>query len=234
MKIGILDAIDPAKSGVDWNKTPFDGYVRFLDESGGDFEYALYHVALGEFPAAPDECEAYIITGSPDGAYDKLEWIADLSQFIRDCYAADVKMVGICFGHQILAQALGGKVEKSEKGWGFGEKSFTISHKPEWMDGTPDECRLYFAHQDQVLELPPNAELLGGNDFSPIALYTIENKVLGMQGHPEFVPSIMEDIRVQLEGNMDEEMYETAVSSLKNANPDRAIAGQWIRNFLKA
>ena len=234
MKLGILNAIDPAKSGVNWNKTPFDGYVRFLDEIDCGFEYVHYVVALGNFPAAPDECDAYIITGSPDGAYEQLAWIDTLSQFIRDCYAADIKLIGICFGHQILAQALGGRVEKSEKGRGFGEKSFSISHKKEWMgDFTPDECKLYFAHQDQVMMLPPHAELLGGNDFCPIALYTVEDKVLGMQGHPEFTPSIMEDIQVMLEGNMDEGMYKTAVSSLQNANPDRKIAGRWIHNFLR-
>jgi len=233
MKIGILNAIDPAKSGVDWDKTPFDGYVRFLDELDGDFEYVHYLVALGNFPATPDECDAYVITGSPDGAYEQLAWIDTLSQFIRDCYAANVKLIGICFGHQILAQALGGRVEKSEKGWGFGQKTFTINSKKAWMSETPTECDLYFAHQDQVTVLPPNAELLGGSDFCPIALYTVEDKVLAMQGHPEFTPSIMEDIRVQLEGNMDEGLYKTAVSSLQNPNPDRAIAGQWIYNFLK-
>ncbi len=234
MKIGILNAIDPAKSGVNWNKTPFDGYVRFLNEINCDFKYVHYRVALGDFPATPTACDAYIITGSPDGAYDKLDWIDTLSQFIRDCYAANVKLIGICFGHQILAQALGGHVEKSKKGTGFGEKTFTISHKKEWMgDYTPDECKLYFAHDDQVMALPPHAELLGGNDFCPIALYTIDGKLLAMQGHPEFTPSVMEDVRVQMEGRMDEEMYKTAVSSLKNAQPDRAIAGQWIHNFLQ-
>lgn len=232
MKIGILNAIDPAKSGVDWNKTPFDGYVRFLDEIGCDAEYVHYLIALGNFPARLDECDAYIITGSPNGAYEPIAWINTLSYFIRGCYAANIKMIGICFGHQILAQALGGRVEKSEKGWGFGEKSFSINGKKAWMGDTPSTCTLYFAHQDQVMELPPQAELLGGSEFCPVALYTIEDKVLAMQGHPEFTPSIMEDIRMQMEGNMDEVMYETAVSSLQNPTPDRAIAGQWICNFL--
>ena len=234
MKLGILNAIDPAKSGVDWNKTPFDGYVRFLDEIESDFEYVHYVVALGNFPATVDECDAYIITGSPDAAYKQLTWINTLSQFIRDCYTANIKLIGICFGHQILAHALGGQVEKSEKGWGFGEKRFSINARKAWMgDSTPAECNLYFAHEDQVTALPPDAELLGGSDFCPIALYTVENKVLAMQGHPEFTPSIMGDIQVMLEGNMDEAMYETAVSSLQNANPDRAIAGRWIHNFLR-
>ena len=233
MKIGILNAIDPAKSGVDWDKTPFDGYVRFLDEIGCDAEYVHYLVALGNFPATPSECDAYIITGSPDGAYEQIAWIDTLSDFIRDCYAANIKMVGICFGHQILAQALGGRVELSEKGWGFGEKPFAISNKKAWMGATPSTCNLYFAHQDQVTVLPPDAELLGGSEFCPIALYTVGDNVLAIQGHPEFTPSIMEDIRVQLEGNMDDGLYKTAGSSLQSPKPDRAISGQWIHNFLK-
>jgi GMP synthase-like glutamine amidotransferase len=172
MKIGILNAINPDESKVNWGGSPVDAYIRFLQSVNAPFEFVGYEVALGQFPASPYECDAYVITGSPRGAYDSDPWIADLAQFIREGTQAGRKFAGICFGHQILAQALGGRVEKSEKGWGLGLKSFEITETKPWMNGhsLQGAPALYFAHQDQVQELPPGAELLGGNEFCPIAL----------------------------------------------------------------
>ncbi|MCP4424144.1 MAG: GMP synthase [Chloroflexi bacterium] len=234
MKLGILNAIHPNESKVNWGGTPIDAYIRFFQDVNAPFEYAGYRVAEGQFPASPTECDAYVITGSPRGAYESEAWIIELMQFIRDAYQAGAKLVGICFGHQILAQALGGHVEKSEKGYGFGEKPFNVIGKKEWMTDAPNQCSLYFAHQDQVVALPPEAQLLGGNDFCPNGMYEINGRVLGIQGHPEFTPSIMEDIRVLVESTMEPGMYETAVASLQDSHPDNQLVGQWIVNFLTA
>ena len=117
MKIGILDAFPPEElNTVSWNDTPVDAYIRFIESVEAPFEYEGYRVAQGEFPESPEACDAYLITGSPRGVYDSQPWIADLEKFIQDCYQAGIKLVGICFGHQILAHALGGHAEKSEKG----------------------------------------------------------------------------------------------------------------------
>ncbi len=231
-KLGILNAIHPDESKVNWNGTPIDAYIRFFQSVNAPFEYAGYQIAEGQFPASPTECDAYVITGSPRGAYESEAWIIKLIQFIRDAYQARVKFVGICFGHQVLAQALGGRVEKSEKGYGFGEKQFAVSKQKTWMMGEPNQWSLYFAHQDQVMVLPPEAELLGGNGFCPNVMYEIDGRVLGIQGHPEFTPSIMEDIRVMVEDIMEPGMYETAVASLQDPHPDNQLVGQWIVNFL--
>ncbi len=232
MKLGILNAIHPDESKVNWSGTPIEAYIRFFQSVNAPFEYAGYRVAMGEFPASTLECDAYVITGSPRGAYESEAWIVELMQFIRDAHQAGAKLVGICFGHQILAQALGGRVEKSEKGWGFGLKQFSITKTKPWMTAVPDQCSLYFAHQDQIVALPPQAELLGGNEFCPIGMYEINGRILGIQGHPEFTPGIMEDIRGMLAGVMESEMYETAVASLQDPHPDNQLVGQWIVNFL--
>jgi GMP synthase-like glutamine amidotransferase len=230
MKIGILNAIDPDSSKINWGGTPVDAYIRFFKRAGAPFEFVGYNVAQGEFPDRPEACDGYIITGSPKGVYDDDQWIEQLAQFIRDSYQARKKLVGICFGHQILAHSLGGHAEKSEKGRGFGLKQFDVIKKRPWMDAQPDQCSLYFAHQDQVTTLPPEAELLGGNGFCPTVLYEIENQVLGIQGHPEFTLNIMQDIVGLLEGNMEPELLQTAVSSL-NDTPDNDAVGHWIVNF---
>ncbi|MCP4422229.1 MAG: hypothetical protein GY805_36945 [Chloroflexi bacterium] len=232
MKLGILNAIHPDMSKVNWEDTPIDAFIRFFQSIEAPFEYAGYEAAQGEFPLAPDECDAYIITGSPNGAYEDDEWIDVLVQFIQKAYQARKKLVGICFGHQILAQALGGRVEKSEKGQGFGLKQFEMTaHKP-WMTEKPNQCGLYFAHGDQVVQLPPGAELLGGNAFCPIIIYEINGRVLGIQGHPEITVNMMEDVRHFIKDEMEPEVYETAVRSLQNGRPDARLVGRWIVGFL--
>jgi GMP synthase-like glutamine amidotransferase len=118
--LGILNAIHPEKSTVNWGGSPIDAYVRFFESVEAPFDYRGFEVAQGELPASPDVCDAYVITGSPRGVYDDDPWIAELSVFIREAYGAGKKLIGICFGHQILAHALGGQVEKSEKGLGLG------------------------------------------------------------------------------------------------------------------
>jgi len=233
MKIGILNAIHPDSSKLDWDGTPVDAYIRFFQRADAPFEFEGFMVAQGEFPDSPDACDGYVITGSPQGVYDEDEWIAPLAQFIRDSYAAGKKLVGICFGHQILAHSLGGHAEKSEKGQGLGLKQFDVMQKRPWMGESSDHCSLYFAHQDQVTALPLGAQHLGGNEFCPNVMYEIENQVLGIQGHPEFTTRIMEDIVALVDGHMPPEVVQTAVSSLEQA-PDNDAVGHWIVNFLQA
>lgn len=234
MKIGILNAIPPELSQVNWQGSPVDAYVRFFQSGSGDFQFVGYEVAHGEFPDSPEACDAYIITGSPKGVYDADEWIGRLVEFIRASYVAGKKLIGICFGHQILAQALGGRAEKSEKGWGLGLKRIELNadRSKAWLDGRVDHCALYFVHQDQVTELPPGAELLGGSEFCPNAFFTIDNQVLGLQGHPEFSLAIMQDILSRERVGVDTKLQATAVNSLRQGDPDNQMMAQWLVNFL--
>lgn len=233
MKVGILNAIDPQLSQLDWNKIPFDGYRRFFESADPPFIYAGYDVALGAFPASVHACDAYVITGSPRGAYDEDPWIGQLIAFIRDSYGAGKKLAGICFGHQVLAHALGGRAEKSPKGWGLGLKTFTVTAQKSWMSGPPGTYALYFAHQDQVVRLPAGAQLLGSNDFCPIGMFSIGDQVLGVQGHPEFTPAMMAGLVARSAEKMPPEFVQEARDSLQNGAPDNLTVAQWMTNFLK-
>ena len=232
IQVGILNAIHPQKSVINWGGSPTDAYIRFFQNAGGPLVFTGYEVAQGQLPALLDECDAYVITGSSNGVYDLDAWIPDLIQFIRDSYQAGKKLVGICFGHQILAHALGGHAEKSVKGWGLGLKSFSISQPKPWMTDVPEECMLHFAHQDQVVTLPPQAELLGGNAFCPNAFFVLADQVLGIQGHPEFSRSMMDDLLAPMRKELEPEVHETAVASLSQGTPDNELVGQWLVNFL--
>lgn len=233
MKIGILNTINSLTSEVNWQGTPTDAYIRFIESGGASsFTYAGYDVAVGEFPESVDACDAYVITGSPKGVYDSDPWIAELMQFIRACYAANKKLVGICFGHQMLAHALGGHTEKSEKGWGLGMKPFEVIAEKPWMTEPHGEFGLYFVHQDQVMALPDEAELLGGNAFCPNAMFVMGDQVLGVQGHPEFTKPMMEDILAGKDEAIEADVVATAVSSIHTGTPDNDTFAHWIVNFL--
>lgn len=234
LNIGILNAIDPQKSQLDWNKTPIDGYTRFFQSVDAPFTFTGYNVALDEFPATIDECDAYVITGSPQGVYDDAPWIARLMDFIREGFAAGKKFVGICFGHQVLAHALGGYTAKSEKGWGFGLKTFAVTTRKPWITAPPGTYQLYFAHQDQVQRLPAGAELLGGNDFCPHAMFVIGDQILGVQGHPEFTTSLMESLVDHAAQRMDPAFIADVRASLATGRPDNYLFAQWLTNFLTA
>lgn len=192
-----------------------------------------FQVAQNEFPKNISECDSWIITGSPASCYEDQKWIHKLIKFIQDCHHEKIKMLGICFGHQIIGKALGGEVVNSDKGWGFGVRDFTIRKSVQWM--TPPlnkQCSLLFYHQDQVTKLPPGATHLAGDDFCEFQMYSIDDHVFSIQGHPEFTREYSK-LRIDNQiKNIPESTYESAITSLKNET-DEIIVGKWINNFLK-
>lgn len=133
MKLGILNACTPDEE-ASFGVQEIEAFADLFAHAGTAVELIEYRITEGDFPASPAACDAYLITGSPKGVYDDEPWIAQLSAFIRDTHAAQQKMVGICFGHQILAHSLGGHAEKSPKGWGMGLKQIAV-HGDKPVDG---------------------------------------------------------------------------------------------------
>ena len=185
MKIGILE------TGLVNEKLSdrFDPYpimfARLLDRAERDFEYQAYSVVQSEMPESIHDCDGWLITGSRHAVYEKLDWITALEGFIREIYDASVPLVGICFGHQIIAQVLGGKVVKSEKGWSVGVETFEIDKTQDWMTGVPKQVSLYAFYQDQVTELPPNACVFSSSEFCPYAGLSYGDSIISVQAHPE-------------------------------------------------
>ncbi len=146
--------------------------------AGRGFDFRIYDVLAGEFPKAPGDMQGWLITGSKFGAYEDHSWIPPLEDLIRAIHSENLPLIGVCFGHQIIAQALGGKVEKFDGGWSVGHVEYTL------QDGST--LPLYAWHQDQVVELPTGARTLGSTDFCKHAVLAYGDTILTIQPHPEF------------------------------------------------
>ena len=191
-----------------------------------------FQVALGKKPESVDQCEAWIITGSPKAAYDKDLWITELGEFVRQIHDQKKKLIGICFGHQLIAHYLGGQTAKSVNGWGVGVHEFRILKSKPWMRPEFKQVSLLFSHQDQVVKLPPGAELLAESDFCPYQMYTIGQHILSLQGHPEFNAGFAKGRMDSRVSRIGQSKYDLAVKSLARTTHSTEVGG-WMNSFIK-
>jgi len=236
IRLGILDAV-PGEYYLPGEASDPQKFEAMFGSIGAPFEYRSFAVTRNEFPQSVADCDAWLVTGSPCSAYDNYTWIATLSEFTREVSRLERPMVGICFGHQLIARSLGGRVELASDGWLLGLHEFSI-HKPKpWMpDQTAGQRSLYFINQDQVTELPPDAELLAGSSRCPNALYTVGDRILSLQGHPEQPLASMKAFSKKLldDYHLDRRVYDAALDSMAKRAPEASRFARCIADFVAA
>lgn len=199
-----------------------DMFVDLL--KGHGLSYRSYAVVDGEFPEHPQDCDGWLITGSKHGAYEPHDWIPPLEQFIRDVYADGRPMIGICFGHQIIAQALGGTVEKYSHGWAVGRQEYVIEGQPMALNAW---------HQDQVTKLPLGATVIGRNEFCDNAALLYDDRILTYQPHPEHTPEFVGRLaHSRGRGMVPDDLLDAAIAGLEKPTDHQTIANR-MATFLK-
>jgi len=230
MKIGLLNAYAPG--AADFQQAYWPMFQRFFSEHvSSDFLLHEYNVTQRYWPNSLNECDGWIIGASQHSVHDKNSWITKLMEFACACYFNQKPLIGIGFGHQVIAHALGGEVNKSRKGWLAGLHDFKVRQQRPWMTPELTNCSLYFSHKYQVDMLPDKATLLAGNSFCLHQMYTIEDHIFALQGHPEYDLSFMQAWLDH--SKLTKEQHEQAVASLDQPI-NSEIVGGWMRQFFTA
>lgn len=234
MKIGILqtdsiaDIVRPI-SGGDYPEM----FEKLFNPEAKHFTFEIFDVTSGQFPETIDSCDGYLITGSKVSVYDDCPWITELKDFIRSINQSSKRLIGICFGHQLIAETFGGKVEKSPKGWGVGMHYVKIDHQKEWMSPHAEQCGLVFSHQDQVTVAPEGAQVLASSEFCPVQMFSIDDHILCMQCHPEMNKEHSRILMRMFCATIGPMACARAATSLNNIPNDGHIMGEWMINFFK-
>jgi GMP synthase-like glutamine amidotransferase len=203
---------------------------RMLEPLAPRASFLTAKVAEGDLPSF-DAFDAALITGSAAGAYEDHPWIAPLEAFIRDAAAAKKPQVGICFGHQIMAQAFGGTVRKSDRGWGVGVHDYEVVGRERWMAPEARRFASPVSHQDQVVEAPPGAKALARSEFCPYAVLAYaQGPAISFQMHPEFDHDYAAALVERRYDRVPKSVADEALASLKRPS-DRALLARWIANF---
>jgi len=186
MKIAILQCDDVLEKF----QPQFGSYIGMIEHMfaciDGSFEFDRYDCRKQEYPDNLDIYDFFITTGSRASVYDDVMWIETLIDFVRRLHREKRKLIGICFGHQIIAQAFGENVEKSERGWGIGVAVNRIVCTPDWMSKTQTNLNIIVSHQDQITSLPEEATIIAESDFCPFFIVQWNDHFLSIQGHPEW------------------------------------------------
>ena len=223
MKIGILQTGHAPDELIAELGDYSDMFKMLL--AGQGFEFEVFNVVDMEFPESATVCDGWLITGSKHGAYEEHPWIPPLEDLIREIVTRARPLVGVCFGHQIIAQALGGKVEKFTGGWAIGRQLYDFGGQ---------QMAFNAWHQDQVTELPEGASVIASNDFCANAAIVYGNRALTIQPHPEFGPDMIEGlITYRGRGNVPDALIDAASEQLDQPTQSESFADQ-VADFYRA
>lgn len=233
MKIGILAAGITPDVLRDKYPTYAEMFAQQIAALESDLSFEIFDVRLDVFPESTDSCDAWLITGSKSDAYGDDPWISRLCEFIREVDAKRQVLVGICFGHQVIARALGGRVAKFDGGWGVGVHHYQIADNVE-TPLTQKDIALCAFHQDQVLEKPEKMTSFLSSDFCQHAGLIYEDRILTFQGHPEFSKAYENDLIDVYDGvTLTPDVVAKARQTVADTSIDSHQLMAWVGQFLK-
>lgn len=235
LSLGVLlcDSVGESRLHIDGDyRAIFETLFRENSPPSVEVSLRFYDVTNGEYPTRFDECAGYLTNGAGASVSDDDPWIESFESFVRHLFENKIRLFAICFGHQMIAKALGGHVERSERGWGVGIHEVDVVAREPWMSPRASSFRVVKSHQDQVVTLPPGGVILASTLHCPVSMMRC-GSLVGIQGHPEFsVPYA----RALLESRHDvipEATRETAHVSFA-LEPDRSLLVSWMLQFFRA
>ena len=208
-------------------------FERLLSPHIPGLRVTRFDLQAGNIPADSQMCDAWITTGSRASVYDDAEWIRSAETFVRKVAESDRPLVGICFGHQLLAHALGAEVKRAEGGWGVGVLPMTVVRTERWMTPALSTVRLQYMHADQVTAPPDGATLLGGTRHCPVAMFQSGPNLLGIEAHPEFPAAYARALIEDRRERIGVRAAEDALARVEEPT-DSGVVGGWIANFFGA
>jgi len=206
----------------------YQGYGRMFEQLFSRqpiaAEFRVYNVLNDEYPDDDQVFDAYLVTGSKADSFGDDPWIQKLKTFLLERYQRGDKLLGVCFGHKLLALLLDRKSERAHQGWGVGTHRYVMNAKAPWMSPVMEELTLLISHQDQVTQLPESATVIASSDFCPFAAYHINDQVLCFQGHPEFIHDYSRALLEIRQQHLGEQIYSQGVASLAHEHHGTTVA----------
>ncbi len=230
MKLCILDndVLDPSIAGT---YTSFAAmFERLFRKAGANWAIESFNTMRGEYPASFDGYDAVLLTGSHADSFSPDPWVVTLRAQVEQLLRNKKKLLGVCFGHQLIGLCLGAKVDRAPQGWGTGRMTYDwhaphLPHAPRAQEPQGKaQISLLASHQDQVLELPPGATLLASNDFCPVAAYAVGEEVFCIQPHPEFVEDFSAYLLNKRRTLLGEEKHAASIQSLVHGHDGLDVA----------
>ena len=232
MRLGLLvcDHVLPAFRDVAGDYSDF--FRRFF-QAQPEIELVEFDLTAEEFPGDLDWCDAWITTGSRLSVYEDVPWVVEFAELVRRLDRDRRKLVGVCFGAQMIAQALGGEVARAPSGWQVGLKQVTLTAARPWMVPAVERFGILHSNADQVLVPPDGAVILGSSETVPVSVLAVDDHFVGFQGHPEFVPAYSAALMEARRGTViPAEVVDEGLATL-DAEPDTRLLAEWIANFIR-